>query len=158
MTEYSKRVAFTMGGKGGVGKTGVVVALAEWFQTNEIPVTLLDLDTENKARGLLKHFFNGTVTKVNIHTPAGLDAFVDHLDGSTPIILADMGAGAGQVAADWFESMYDDVAATGDRTEGQQCPTALIPQASAATQLRILLKGHTRRKIDRLLQKLSHGQ
>jgi len=115
MTEFSKRVVFTMGGKGGVGKTGVVVALAEWFQTNEIPVTLLDLDTENKARGSLKHFFNGTVTKVDVHTPAGLDAFVDHLDGGTPIILADMGAGAGQVAAGWFDSMYEDVAATGVR-------------------------------------------
>ncbi len=113
MTEFSKRVVFTMGGKGGVGKTGVVVALAEWFQANEIPVTLLDLDTENKARGSLKHFFNGTVTKVDVHTPAGLDVFVDHLDGDTPIILADMGAGAGQVAAGWFDSMYEDVAATG---------------------------------------------
>ena len=50
---------------------------------------------------------------MNIHTPAGLDAFVDHLDGGTPIILADMGAGAGQVAADWFDAMYEDVAATG---------------------------------------------
>jgi hypothetical protein len=88
-----------------------VVALAEWFQANEIPVTLLDLDTENKAHGSLKHFFDGTVTKVDVHTPAGLDAFVDHLDGGSPIILADMGAGAGQVAADWFDSMYEDVAA-----------------------------------------------
>lgn len=67
MTALTKRVVFTMGGKGGVGKTGVIVALAEWFAVNEIPVTLLDLDTENKARGSLKHFFNGTVTKVNIH-------------------------------------------------------------------------------------------
>ena len=115
MTDFSKRVVFTMGGKGGVGETGVVVALAEWFQANEIPVTLLDLDTENKARGSLKHFFNGTVTKVDVHTLAGLDAFVDHLDGGTPIILADMGAGAGQVAAGWFDSMYEDVAATGVR-------------------------------------------
>src|SRR6202012_3535158 len=115
MTESSKRVVFTMGGKGGVGKTGVVIALAEWFQANEIPVTLLDLDTENKARGSLKHFFDGTVTKVDVHPPAGLDAFVDHLDGGNPIILADMGAGAGQVAADWFDSMYEDFTATGAR-------------------------------------------
>jgi MinD-like ATPase involved in chromosome partitioning or flagellar assembly len=115
MTEFSKRVVFTMGGKGGVGKTGVVVALAEWFHANEIPVTLLDLDTENKARGSLKHFFNRTVNRVDVYTPAGLDAFVDHLDGGTPIILADMGAGAGQVAAGWFDSMYEDVAATGVR-------------------------------------------
>ncbi len=113
MTANAKRVVFTMGGKGGVGKTGVMVALAEWFLANEIPVTLLDLDTENKARGSLKHFFNGSVTKVNIHTPAGLDAFVDYLEGGTPIILADISAGAGQVAEDWFESMYEDVAATG---------------------------------------------
>jgi MinD-like ATPase involved in chromosome partitioning or flagellar assembly len=115
MTLNSKRVVFTMGGKGGVGKTGVMIALAEWFRANEISVRLLDLDTENKARGSLKHFFNEAVTKVNIHTPAGLDAFVDYLDGETPIILADMGAGAGQVAADWFESMYEDVAAIGVR-------------------------------------------
>lgn len=86
-----------------------------WIAAHEIPVTLLDLDTENKARGSLKHFFDGSVTKVNIHTPAGLDAFVDHLDGDVPIVLADMGAGAGQVAADWFDSMYEDVATTGVR-------------------------------------------
>ena len=53
----NKRVVFTMGGTGGVGKTGLIVALAEWFEANEIPFTLLDLDTENKARGSLKHFF-----------------------------------------------------------------------------------------------------
>jgi hypothetical protein len=37
----------------------------------EIPFTLLDLDTENKARGSLKNYFNGAARKVNIHTPAG---------------------------------------------------------------------------------------
>ena len=44
MTTNTKRVVFTMGGKGGVGKTGVMVALAEWFEANQIPVTLLDLE------------------------------------------------------------------------------------------------------------------
>ena len=47
-----------------------MVALAEWFEANEIPFTLLDLDTGNKTRGSLKHFFNGSVAKVKIHTPA----------------------------------------------------------------------------------------
>ena len=32
MTANTKRVVFTMGGKGGVGKTGVMVALAEWLR------------------------------------------------------------------------------------------------------------------------------
>lgn len=111
----NKRAVFTMGGKGGVGKAGLVVALAEWLEAHEIPCTLLDLDTENKARGSLKHFFNGSVTKVNIHTPAGLDSFIDHLESGSSIVLADMGAGSGQVASDWFDSMYEDVSATGAR-------------------------------------------
>jgi MinD-like ATPase involved in chromosome partitioning or flagellar assembly len=104
-----KRVILSMGGKGGVGKTSVIAGLAEWFDENEIPVTLLDLDTENKARGSLAHFFGTQASKVNIHTPAGLDAFVDHLADGAPVILADMGAGAGQVTYDWFERMYPDV-------------------------------------------------
>ena len=108
-----KRVILSMGGKGGVGKTGVMVALAEWFNANEIPVKLLDLDTENKARGSLTHFFGGDVPKVNIHTPAGLDAFVDYLSDGPAVILADMGAGSGQVTYDWFDKMYPDVAMAG---------------------------------------------
>jgi MinD-like ATPase involved in chromosome partitioning or flagellar assembly len=111
----NKRVVFTMSGKGGVGKTGLMVALAKWFEAHEIPFTLLDLDAENKARGSLKHFFNGSVAKVNIHTPAGLDAFVDHLESGAAIILVDMGAGSRQVASDWFDTMYEDVAVIGAR-------------------------------------------
>jgi MinD-like ATPase involved in chromosome partitioning or flagellar assembly len=112
-TAPSKRVILTMGGKGGVGKTSFMLVLAEWFESHEIPVTLLDLDTENKSRGSLKHYFDGKVTKVNIHTAAGLDAFVDHLADGAPIILADMGASSGQVTHEWFDGMFEDVAATG---------------------------------------------
>jgi MinD-like ATPase involved in chromosome partitioning or flagellar assembly len=102
-----------MGGKGGVGKTSVMTGLAEWFQEHEIPIKLLDLDTENKARGSLAHFFRGEVPKVNIHTPSGLDAFVDELTDGPSVILADMGAGAGQVTYEWFDKMYPDVVEAG---------------------------------------------
>lgn len=112
-TDISRRVIFTMGGKGGVGKTSFVLALAEWFDSHQIPAKLLDLDSENKARGSLKHYFDGIVTKVNIHTAAGLDALIDYLSDGSPIILADMGASSGQVTYEWFDSMFEDVAATG---------------------------------------------
>src|SRR5688572_26503954 len=79
-----KRVILSMGGKGGVGKTCFMTGLAEWFDSNEIPVKLLDLDFENKARGSLTHFFAGRVPKVNIHTPAGLDTFIDELSDGPP--------------------------------------------------------------------------
>lgn len=102
-----------MGGKGGVGKTGFMAALAEWFDSNRIPVQLLDLDTENKARGSLAHFYGNRAPKLNIHTPAGLDGFVDRLMDDAPVILADMGSGSGQVTCEWFERMYPDVAEAG---------------------------------------------
>jgi MinD-like ATPase involved in chromosome partitioning or flagellar assembly len=108
-----KRVMLSMGGKGGVGKTTVMTGLAEWYADNQIPVTLLDLDTENKARGSLTHFFGGHVPKINIHTPDGLDAFLDSLDTGPPIVLADMGGGAGRVTHTWFDQMYAPVSERG---------------------------------------------
>jgi MinD-like ATPase involved in chromosome partitioning or flagellar assembly len=102
-----------MGGKGGVGKTSFMTGLAEWFRENHIPMKLLDLDTENKARGSLTHCFGADAPKVNIHSPAGLDSFVDELTDGPPVILADMGSGAGQVTYDWFDKMYPDVSGAG---------------------------------------------
>jgi hypothetical protein len=58
---------------------------------------------------------SGTPTEFIGSTPAGLDTFIDHLESGVSIILADMGAGSGQVASDWFDAMYEDVAATGAR-------------------------------------------
>ena len=112
-TMPQKRVILTMGGKGGVGKTTFMLSLAEWLESQEIAFTMLDLDIENKARGSLKHYFSGAATKVNIHTPAGLDAFIDRLDHGPKIILADMGAGSGQVAHEWFDTMYEAAEAMG---------------------------------------------
>jgi MinD-like ATPase involved in chromosome partitioning or flagellar assembly len=109
----TSRVIFSTGGKGGVGKTSVMVSLVGWFDSNGIPAQLLDLDTENKARGSLSHFYKDRAPKINIHTPAGLDAFVDYVSEGAPIIIADMGAGSGQVTTDWFDSMYQQVAEAG---------------------------------------------
>jgi hypothetical protein len=108
-----KRVIVSMGGKGGVGKTNVMTGLAEWYDEQQIPVTMLDLDTENKKRGSLTHFFGDHVPKINIHTPEGLDAFLDYLDSGPPIVLADMGSGAGRVTHAWFDEMYAPVARRG---------------------------------------------
>jgi MinD-like ATPase involved in chromosome partitioning or flagellar assembly len=113
MRHETKRVILTMGGKGGVGKTSFMLALAEWFVGKEVTLKLLDLDTENKTRGSLSHYFGRATKKVNIHTAAGLDSFIDYIDDGTSIVLADMGASSGQVTYDWFDSMFEDVQALG---------------------------------------------
>ena len=107
-SQPSSRVIFTEGGKGGVGKTAFTSMLVEWYAKHNTPHTLLDLDTENKARGSLAHYFP-QARKVDIHTSEGLDSFVDVLDEDTPIVIADMGAGAGAVAHRWFDSMFSSV-------------------------------------------------
>ena len=110
---FKKRVVFTTGGKGGVGKTGVTLAIADWYQSRQIPFLPLDLDTENKALGSLCHYFP-KAQKVNIHTDAGLDIFLSILaDGQADIILADMGGGAGLVTYQWFQFMKDDFSQLG---------------------------------------------
>ena len=111
--EIRKRIILSMGGKGGVGKTAVMVVLADWFAANQIPIQLLDLNTENKSRGSLAHFYGNQIPKLNIHTPAGLDGFIDRFTDDAPVILADMGSGSGQVTHDWFDRMYPDVAEAG---------------------------------------------
>ena len=113
MQQAAKRVILTMGGKGGVGKTTFMLALVEWFATKKVTVELLDLDTENKTRGSLSHYFRSDAKKVNIHTAAGLDSFIDYIDDGTSIVLADMGASSGHVTYDWFDSMFEDVQALG---------------------------------------------
>ena len=113
MQQTAKRVILTMGGKGGVGKTSFMLSLAEWFAAQTVEAKLLDLDTENKSRGSLSHYFNRAATKVNIHTAAGLDSFIDQIENGASILLADMGASSGQVTYDWFDSMFEDVQTLG---------------------------------------------
>ena len=112
-TEVTGRLIMLMGGKGGVGKTTVAAVLADYYLSNQVDVKLLDLDTENKSRGSLSHFYKEQVHKINIHTAAGLDCFVDIFADGAQLGLADMGSGAGDVAAQWFDAMYEDVAALG---------------------------------------------
>ena len=75
----ASRIVFTQGGKGGVGKTTFTSGLIEWYARQKAPCALLDLDTENKARGSLAHFYSDA-RKIDIHRPEGLDAFIDVLD------------------------------------------------------------------------------
>jgi len=106
------RVVMTEGGKGGTGKTAFASLLVEWYAAHNLPHTVLDLDTENKSKGSLAAYFP-KARKVNIHTSEGLDSFVDVLDDGSPIVIADMGAGAGAVTASWFDAMHSQVAESG---------------------------------------------
>jgi hypothetical protein len=108
----TSRIAFLQGGKGGVGKTAFATMLIAWYRTKGAPVALIDMDSENKSRGSLAHFFP-EARKANIQRARGLDDFVDVLDQGSPIVVADMGAGAGEVSHQWFDSMHEQAKDSG---------------------------------------------
>ena len=99
-----------MGGKGGVGKTAIMVAIAEWLDFNATPFSMLDCDTENKSKGTLLQFFPDRCRKIDIRKPTGLDAFIEEaIDGDHSVVLADLGAGSGRDTEQWFNEMFDQV-------------------------------------------------
>jgi len=103
-----KRVVFTMGGKGGTGKTTFMTSLCEYYDGIGVPYDLLDLDTENKLHGSLSHFFP-RAQKVDPTTETGLDFYLEILRSDIDILLADQGAGQGAVTYKWFDTMYDEL-------------------------------------------------
>ena len=99
-----------MGGKGGVGKTAIIVAIAEWLDFNAVPFSMLDCDTENETKGTLLQFFPDRCRKIDIRRPTGLDAFIEEaIDGDNPVVLADLGAGSGRDTEKWFNEMFDQI-------------------------------------------------
>jgi hypothetical protein len=96
-------------GKGGVGKTTVATALAEWLLMKRLQLKMFDC-TDSRGPGSLTHFFGPSVSRVDIHTPPGLDAVIDHPEERTRVILADMSAESAQITHDWFDKMRARVA------------------------------------------------
>lgn len=106
MPKTLKRVVFTMGGKGGTGKTTVISGIAEYLNHAGITPELIDLDWENKGRGSLQSFFPSS-TKVDIRVPTAYDILLNRAFATqTDVVLADLGAGSGARMYEWFDSVY----------------------------------------------------
>ncbi len=106
--KLTKRIIFTQGGKGGVGKTEVVLSLIPWFRSKGIEPSLLDFDIENSKKSGLQNFYP-EAQKLDVHAEGALDRFLDICDDDkTQIIIADLGSGAGIATYHWFDDIYDD--------------------------------------------------
>ncbi len=103
----SKRVIFTQGGKGGVGKTEVALALASWLHERGIKPLLLDFDIENTNKSGLQNFYP-EAQKIDLHRDGNLDEFYQVCETpNVDVILADMGAGGGAATYRWFDDAFD---------------------------------------------------
>lgn len=110
-----KRIIMSMGGKGGGGKSTLMTSLTDFLHAENCPVTLIDCDVENKVHGSFSHFFKEAL-KMDISTPHGFDEFVEKAFGdNAPMVLVDLGAGAGKWTFKWFDDMFEPAAEAGVR-------------------------------------------
>ncbi|MBK1884405.1 hypothetical protein JIN85_18455 [Luteolibacter pohnpeiensis] len=106
----STRVVFTQGGKGGVAKTEVILSLIAWYEKQGIHPALLDFDIENTNKSGLKNFYP-KARKMDVHREGALDEFFDVCDqNESGLVVADLGAGAGEATYRWFDEAFDDAA------------------------------------------------
>ncbi len=101
MTQRSQ-ILFTQGGKGGVGKTTVIAALAGWIRTKGFDPVLLDLDSENREKSSFQSFYP-EAQKIDIRAPDSLDRVFHFLETPGTIVIADQGAGSGAETFSWFD-------------------------------------------------------
>ncbi|MBB5353852.1 MinD-like ATPase involved in chromosome partitioning or flagellar assembly [Haloferula luteola] len=106
----STRVVFTQGGKGGVAKTEVTLSLIAWYEQQGLQPALLDFDIENTNKSGLKNFYP-QARKIDVHREGALDEFFDVCDqNANGLVVADLGAGAGEATYRWFDEAFNDAA------------------------------------------------
>jgi MinD-like ATPase involved in chromosome partitioning or flagellar assembly len=143
----AKRIVFTQGGKGGVGKTTAALSLYDYYNTKEANVTLADFDAENRAKSGL-NFWHKDTEKVDIHTRSGLDRLIDLALGTeSDIILADMGAGSGAVTYRWFAEVYPELSS--ERVKITSIGVVTADPGSVESVL--TWAGHLKKEVDYLI-------
>jgi hypothetical protein len=102
----TKRVVFPIAGKGGIGKTTVMAALAEWYKSQNIVVQVIDMDPENRAEGSISSLFSSAIKIPAIETWSYDRLLGISMDSPADIILADMGAAQAYRLIPWVQSFY----------------------------------------------------
>ncbi len=140
------RAVFTQGGKGGVGKTEVAIALASWYRANGVEPTLLDFDIENADKAGFQTYFP-EARKIDVHREGSLDAFFNAFDDGTTVVLADLAGGSSNAAERWFEEAAEYA------VEMNVAFTAIGVTTNDASSVQSILKwaGHLQDAVDYLI-------
>ena len=73
-TDIKTQLILTMGGRGGVGKTVALVAIADYLQTKGYKFFCTDCDTENAGKfSSFAHWFKDTAVRLNLRNVADCD-------------------------------------------------------------------------------------
>lgn len=109
-SETKKLVVFSIGGKGGVGKSWLICLLIDWYKSLGLKFHAVDLDNENST---LSRFFTDAEF-IEVSSERDLDGMIEKIvDGETPLTIIDMRAASTDRIEPWlrkvdFESLHSD--------------------------------------------------
>jgi len=97
-----KLVVFSIGGKGGVGKSWLISLLIDWYQSLKIPFRAIDLDNENNT---LSRFYPDAEF-IEVSSQRDLDAMLEKIVDSEPALtLIDMRAASTDRIEPWWRQV-----------------------------------------------------
>jgi len=105
-----KLVVFSIGGKGGVGKSWLISLLIDWYRSLKIPFRAIDLDNENNT---LSRFYPDAEF-IEVSSQRDLDAMLEKIvDSEMALTVIDMRAASTDRIEPWwrqvdFEALRDD--------------------------------------------------
>lgn len=100
-----KLIVFTIGGKGGVGKSWLITLLIDWYLANKVPFLAVDLDNENNT---LTRFFRDA-DFIEVSSERGLDAMIEKIvENETALTVIDMRAASTDRIAPWWKQVDFD--------------------------------------------------
>jgi hypothetical protein len=131
-TKLKCRIVFTVGGKGGVGKSWLIGLLAQWCYSLAVAICLFDCDDETSTTS--RFFPNAKF--LTIRSAAEIDQLVQvAAGGEFQVILVDLPARAGDEFQSWFGIVpWDELMTLGIRF------TALCVIAGAKDSIESVLR------------------
>jgi hypothetical protein len=104
-TKPRKLVVFSIGGKGGVGKSWLIALLIDWYRARKVPFHALDLDNENNT---LSRFYPDAEF-IEVSSERDLDAMIEKIvESETALTVIDMRAASTDRIAPWWKQVDFD--------------------------------------------------
>lgn len=102
-----KTLIFTVGGKGGIGKSLALLTLADAMSQEGVSFSVVDCDGENAGKPGALHRFLPKATRYDIRSVADLDALIEAAAGATAeTTLVDLPANAGGDFLAWAADAF----------------------------------------------------
>lgn len=100
-------VTITCGGRGGTGKTSVLVAIADYLESRGTKRALIDCDTENAGQPTcFSHWLDGKGNVLNLRNPDDRDRLLtDSAESGVPFVLVDLPANATGDISIWLQDV-----------------------------------------------------